>query len=118
MTLNSTRTALIVGASSGVGAALARRLAREGYALGLVARRIDRLQVLCDELSRAYDTHAFAYQHDVMNTHEILALLTRALDDLGGLDLFVYCAGVLFPNEPVAYHADEDQFILQVNLVG
>ncbi len=118
MTLNSTRAALIVGASSGVGAALARRLAREGYALSLIARRIERLQGLCDEIGRTYGTHACAYQHDVVNTHEVPALLTRALDDLGGLDLFIYCAGVLFPNDPTLYHTDEDQFVLQVNLVG
>jgi short-subunit dehydrogenase len=93
-------------------------LAREGYALSLVARRIDRLQVLCDELSHTYGTRAVAYQHDVGNTHEIPALLKKAEADLGGLDLFIYCAGVLFPNDPTAYHADEDQFILQVNLVG
>jgi len=114
----ATRTALIVGASSGVGAALARRLAREGYALGLVARRIDRLQALCDEIANAYYIRAFAYQHDVVNTTEISALLDRVTSDLGDLNLFIYCAGVLFPSDPTAYHSGEDQFTLQVNLVG
>jgi len=118
MTTRSTRTAFIVGASSGVGAALARRLAREGYALGLAARRIDRLQALCDELTNCYYIRAYAYQHDVVNTQEVPALLNRAISDLGGLDLFIYCAGVLFPNDPTAYDADQDQFMLQVNLVG
>jgi len=118
MTTRAAHTALIVGASSGVGAALARRLAREGYALGLVARRIDRLQVLCDETTNNYYIRAFAYQHDVVHTAEVPALLDRIITDLGDLDLFIYCAGVLFPNDPTAYHAEQDQFILQVNLVG
>lgn len=108
------RSALIVGASSGVGAALAKRLAREGYVLGLIARRIDRLQALCAELS----TSAFAYQHDVLNTAEVPLLLQTAWNDLGGLDLFIYCAGVLFPNDPAVFDAEQDQFVLQVNLIG
>ena len=118
MLSTATRAALIVGASSGVGAALARRLAREGYALGLVARRIDRLQSLCDEITSSHYIRAFAYQHDVLNTTDVPVLLERITNDLGDLDLFIYCAGVLFPNDPTAYHADEDQFMLQVNLVG
>jgi short-subunit dehydrogenase len=118
MSMNPTRAALVVGASSGVGAALARRLAREGYALGLVARRLDRLQVLCDEITNSYYIRAFAYQHDVVNTNEIPTLLDRAISDLGGLDLFVYCAGVRFPNDPTVDHATEDLFTLRVNLVG
>ena len=118
MTTRATHTALIVGASSGVGAALARRLAREGCALGLVARRIDRLQTLCDEITAKHYIRAFAYQHDVTNTKEIPALLAQIINDLGDLDLFIYCAGVLIPNDPTAYHAAEDQFVLQVNLVG
>lgn len=97
---------------------MAQRLAREGYALSLVARRIDRLQVLCAELNDAHSTRVFAYQHDVLNTHEVPALLEKVVADLGGLDLFIYCAGVLFPNDPTAYHADEDQLTLQVNLIG
>jgi decaprenylphospho-beta-D-erythro-pentofuranosid-2-ulose 2-reductase len=114
----ATRTALIVGASSGVGEALARRLAREEYALGLIARRSDRLQVLCDEITNRHYIRAFAYQHDVVNTAEVPALLDKAINDLGGLDLFIYCAGTLFPNGPRVYRADEDLSTLQVNLLG
>jgi len=115
---NLTHAALIVGASSGVGAALARRLAREGYALGLVARRSNRLQALCEEVQRTCGARALAYRHDVLNTAEVPALLEKAADDLGRLDLFIYCAGVLFPNDSTTYHAEEDLLTLQVNLVG
>jgi short-subunit dehydrogenase len=118
LTTRATKIAIIVGASSGVGAALARRLAREGYALGLVARRIDRLQALCDEITSSYYIRAYAYQHDVVNTAEVPVLLGKAISDLGDLDLFIYCAGVLFPNDPTAFNGDQDQLMLQVNLVG
>jgi short-subunit dehydrogenase len=112
------RTAIIVGASSGVGAALACRLSREGYTLALVARRIDRLEALAAELNRAGRVGPFAYQHDVVNVTEIPTLLEKISGDLGGLDLFIYCAGVLYPNDPTAYDSAHDQFVFQVNVVG
>jgi len=49
--LLSPRRAIIIGASSGIGAELARRLAAEGYSLALLARRADLLAALCKEIN-------------------------------------------------------------------
>ena len=48
------RTALVTGASSGIGVEIARDLARRGHGVTLVARREDRLQELADELAAAH----------------------------------------------------------------
>ncbi len=111
--------ALIVGASSGMGAALARRLGREGYSLALVARRKSLLTALCAEINRsAGETRALAYIHDVRKYQDVPALLRRIVADLGGLDLVVYAAGVNYPPGMTSYNFKSDQEMLEVNLIG
>jgi short-subunit dehydrogenase len=83
-----TLTAVIVGASSGIGEALAHELNRDGWRLGLLARRLDRLEAL--RTSLAPDTVARVIdvaQRDAANTLEHL------LDELGGVDLVIISAG-------------------------
>ena len=110
---------LIIGASSGIGAALARRLAREGYALGLVSRRKRLLTDLSREINQSGGQgRAWAYVHDVRNVDEVPDLLRRIIADLGGLDLVVYAAGVNFPPGLHAYSFEGDRQMLEVNLVG
>jgi short-subunit dehydrogenase len=110
---------LIIGASSGMGAALARRLAREGYALALVARRKRTLAALCQEINHSKGQgRATAYVHDVHRVDEVPDLLRRIIAELGGLDLVVYAAGVNFPPGLHAYNFEGDRQMLEVNLVG
>jgi short-subunit dehydrogenase len=117
--LNPAPRALIIGASSGMGAALARRLAREGYVLGLVARRKKLLTEVCAGLNHAAGaTRALAYVHDVHHFDEIPDLLRKIVSDLGGLDLVVYASGVNFPPGLHSYNFEGDREMLEVNLVG
>jgi short-subunit dehydrogenase len=110
---------LIIGASSGMGAALARRLTREGYHLALIARRQALLKSLCEELNQASgERRALSYVHDVSDYAAVPDLLRRIVSDLGGLDLVVYAAGVNFPPGLNEYNFDGDRQMLEVNLIG
>ncbi len=112
------RRALIIGASSGIGEALARRLAVENYRLALLARRAERLQALCEELNQP-EPRAIFYVHDVTQYQEVPTLLERILADLGGLDAVFYVAGL---NEPPGgldrYDFEKDRRMIETNLLG
>ena len=86
------KRALVVGASSGMGAELVRQLAREGLRGGGDQRDARPGDALAAEPT-AGEVHAFA--HDVNAIDEIPALLERVVEALGGLDLYVYAAGVM-----------------------
>jgi short-subunit dehydrogenase len=111
--------ALIIGASSGMGAALARLLAREGYLVALVARRKNVLNALAAEINKAAGlTRALSYVHDVQDYESIPGLLRKIVADLGGLDLVVYASGVNYPPGLQSYNFEGDRQMLEVNLIG
>jgi NAD(P)-dependent dehydrogenase (short-subunit alcohol dehydrogenase family) len=88
------RTVLITGASSGIGEALARELARRGYRLALLARRIEVLEALAMELRSAGSPEVVTAALDVRNAASIEPALRAAADSLGGLDIVIANAGV------------------------
>lgn len=95
MTANNGRTALITGASRGLGLALARGLASRGWNLILTARDADRLRSVRDELAQI--THVASLAGDVIDpTHRAaLAVLARGH---AGLDAVINNAGMLGPS--------------------
>ncbi len=110
---------LIIGASSGIGAALARRLARAGYTLALVSQRQEELTAVCDEINTAAGkTVAVPYLHDVTHYDEVPQLLRRIVADLGGLDFAAYVAGVNFPPGMDRYNFEGDRRMIEVNFLG
>jgi short-subunit dehydrogenase len=117
--LNRRKRAILVGASSGIGAALARRLAAEGYVLALLARRAELLEALCREINTAAgETRAVFYVHDVTDFEAAPALLQRIVADLGGLDLFIYNSGISIPSGMKHYEFGKDRLVTEVNYLG
>ncbi len=117
--LKPSKNAIIVGASSGIGAALARRLAREGYSLALLARRAEALEDVRRQINAEVGAErAQAYPHDATHTAEVPELFQTILRELGGLDLVVYCAGQQVPVARSEYDFAKDQRMLDANLLG
>jgi len=112
-----------VGASSGIGAALARRLGEAGCRLALLARRELELAHVADTINlgaSSSDPHALArpYVHDVTLPADVPPLFARVVGELGGLDLVVYAAGVMPPVGETEYSLHKDRQTLEVNLLG
>jgi short-subunit dehydrogenase len=117
--LQPRKRAIVVGASSGIGAELVKQLAREGYTVAALARRADRLTALCSEVNTAAgETRALAYPHDVTDYASVPALLQQIVRDLGGLDLFVYNSGIALPTGFKHYNFEKDLRTTEVNYLG
>src|SRR6516164_7513288 len=86
--------ALVTGSSSGIGAATARRLAAEGAAVALVARRRDRLEGLAATI-RAEGGAALVVQADVTSQQQAADAVEQAIVGLGRLDIVVNNAGIM-----------------------
>jgi NADP-dependent 3-hydroxy acid dehydrogenase YdfG len=87
-------TALVTGASSGIGAATAKALAAQGAAVALLARRADRLQDLKAEIESAGGT-ALLVPADVTDAEQVSTAVQRAVAELGRLDTLVNNAGTM-----------------------
>lgn len=89
----SGKVALVTGASAGIGAAMARALARHGFDLVLTARRADRLVALADELHRAFGVTARVYPGDLAVAQTCAQLVNALGRDGIAIDFLVNNAG-------------------------
>ncbi|WP_405894692.1 SDR family oxidoreductase [Streptomyces sp. NBC_01527] len=85
--------ALVTGASSGIGAATARALAREGFALALVARRADRLAEIATALGERGSGAALELTADLCDAAQAAVAVEQTVDRFGRLDVLVNNAG-------------------------
>jgi decaprenylphospho-beta-D-erythro-pentofuranosid-2-ulose 2-reductase len=111
------KQAIVVGASSGIGAAVARALAAEGTEVALVARRREELDALAETIAAA-GGRARVFPHDVTAYADVPALFQEICRALGGCDLVVYAAGVMPLVADDEYSFAKDQAIIEVNVLG
>ena len=107
--------ALVVGASSGIGAAVVRELVARGYRVAALARRGEELERLRAECG---PERVLARVHDVQRVAEVPALFEELVRALGGLDLLVYVAGIMPKIGPLEFDTETDAEILAVNTLG
>lgn len=111
--------ALITGASSGFGEAIARLLAAEGCHLALGARRVERVRALAEELAAKHGVKTYAGALDTRETASVEAFVAAAAESLGGINVVVANAGLARGVDPIASVLEEDwQAMLHTNVEG
>jgi NAD(P)-dependent dehydrogenase (short-subunit alcohol dehydrogenase family) len=111
------RTALITGASRGIGRAIAQRLATEGFDLTVSARAEGPLKETADQL-RAHGHRVEAETADMAHETQVEALAEAHLDHYGGLDVLVLAAGMGTGGELAGYPLHRLDTMMTVNLRG
>jgi NADP-dependent 3-hydroxy acid dehydrogenase YdfG len=111
------KVCVVTGASSGIGAATARRLSAAGASVALAGRREDRLRELADEIS-AEGNPAIPIATDVTVESECSALIERTRSELGRLDVLINNAGVMLLGPIQGADTTEWRRMLEVNLLG
>ncbi len=108
---------IVTGASSGIGEATAHRLAEEGAAVALAARREERLEALRDDIEADGGT-AIVCPTDVTDREQVQALADATLDAFGRIDVLVNNAGIMPLSLMENLQEDEWEKMVDVNVKG
>ncbi|MEG6502635.1 MULTISPECIES: SDR family oxidoreductase [unclassified Desulfovibrio] len=108
---------IITGASSGIGAAVARRLAKEGATVALTARREDKLKAVCEEITAAGGKAAY-FAADISVEQEVRAMVAKVADAFGRVDVIFNNAGLMAMAPMSACKTDEWDKMIDINIKG
>ncbi|AVR98358.1 SDR family oxidoreductase [Pseudoduganella armeniaca] len=111
------KVALVTGASSGIGAATAKKLAAAGVKVGLAARRLDRLRALADEIREA-GGEALAIEMDVTDQGAVERGVKVLADRFGTIDIVFANAGLMPISDIASLKVDEWHRMVDVNVKG
>jgi hypothetical protein len=116
-TESAPHTALVTGASAGIGAAFAARLAHDGYSLIVVARRRERLDLLAQRLRAEEGVRVDVLAADLTDPAELLGVET-AIDACSTLELLVNCAGIAGYMPFVKLSPDEAESLIGLHVLA
>lgn len=111
------KTALVTGASSGLGWQMALTLAHAGARVALAARRAERLEALTEEIE-AFDGRAMPFALDVRDPDAVGATVDAVETELGPISILVNNAGISVPKRPEDFTTEDYDWIFDVNVRG
>jgi short-subunit dehydrogenase len=106
------KRAIVIGASSGIGREIAIVLSQNGFAIGLIARRVD----LLEELRNSLPSRTYSRQADISDHAQAMAILENLIEEMGGVDLIVVSSGTGFINPDLDWA--KEKATLDVNVTG
>lgn len=112
------RTAIVTGASSGIGQETAHALAEAGADVALAARRRERLEALAEDVESETDAETLVVPTNVRNEAEVEELVETTVAEFGGLDLLVNNAGTAAGSEVESMATEEYRTMMEVNVDG
>ncbi len=112
------KTALVTGASQGIGEGIARLLARQGARVVLAARSREKLEALAAEIGGGSAGGAHALVLDVSQPETFSGKLKSLPEDLGGIDILVNNAGITADNLLARMSLEDWERVLRTNLTG
>ncbi len=115
----SEKTAVVTGASAGIGEATAEILAKRGANVAMVARREAKLQTIADRIEAETEGSALVLPADVSNEDEVQAAVEHTVEAFDGIDVLVNNAGIATGHETVANTPTEQyRTVMGVNVDG
>lgn len=111
-------TAIVTGASSGIGEATVHALARDGATVVLAARSEDRLDDIAADVETEHDTDTRVVPTDVTDVDQVDALVDAVVDEFGALDILVNNAGLGRGNDVPSLTDDQYDQMMRVNCDG
>ncbi|PAV28825.1 oxidoreductase [Virgibacillus profundi] len=112
------KTAVITGASSGIGSSIAKHLAEEGANVVLAARRKEKLDALAEEINGIKQGQALAVETDVAQKADIDNLVQKAVGAFGKIDIFINNAGLVQNGAIRDGQVDKWDQMIDVNVKG
>lgn len=112
------KTAIITGASSGIGAAIARHLASEGANVVLAARRKEKLDAIAKEINSNENGQALAIATNVATQSEVEAMVQQATETFGPIAIYVNNAGLMLDAKVRNGKVDAWDQMVDVNIKG